>query len=161
MESQIWEIVNNIVPIFRPSPWSQLKNELTLCLVSQFWINFWPGLDLMNFPIAISYPKRRFPLPNRINFWKKIQMAFDPPPPSFLENYVGNFYRTRVRSLAMLVTNWLTHWLLFSKLDWCDPGCEDANSKLVEVVTVDDVDDENRVGNSLLQIWKLRFGQWS
>ena len=37
-------------------------------------------------------------------------------------------------------------------------ACEDANSKLVEVVTVADVDDENRVGNSLLQIWKLRFG---
>ena len=34
---------------------------------------------------------------------------------------------------------------------------EDANSKLVEVVTVADVDDEDRVGNSLLQIWKLRF----
>ena len=36
------------------------------------------------------------------------------------------FYRTRVRSLVMLVTNSLTHsltdWLLFSKLDWCDPG---------------------------------------
>ena len=37
--------------------------------------------------------------------------------------------------------------------------CEDANSKLVEVVTVADVDDEDRVGNNLLQIWKLRFGQ--
>ena len=37
-------------------------------------------------------------------------------------------------------------------------ACEDANSKLVEVVTAADVDDENRVGNSLLQIWKLRFG---
>ena len=36
--------------------------------------------------------------------------------------------------------------------------CEDANSKLVEVVTVVDVDDKDRVGNSLLQIWKLRFG---
>ena len=36
-------------------------------------------------------------------------------------------------------------------------ACEDANSKLVEVVTVADVDDEDRVGNSLLQIWKLRF----
>ena len=34
-------------------------------------------------------------------------------------------------------------------------ACEDANSKLVEVVTVDD---EDRVGDSLLQIWKLRFG---
>ena len=35
---------------------------------------------------------------------------------------------------------------------------EDANSKLVDVVTVADVDDEDRVGNILLQIWKLRFG---
>ena len=35
---------------------------------------------------------------------------------------------------------------------------EYANSKLVEVVTVAEVDDEDRVGNSLLQIWKLRFG---
>ena len=34
-----------------------------------------------------------------------------------------------------------------------------ANSKLVTVVTVADVDDEDRVGNSLLQISKLRFGQ--
>ena len=35
-------------------------------------------------------------------------------------------YRTRVRSLGMLVTDWLTHWLpnsvLFSKLYWCNPG---------------------------------------
>ena len=35
---------------------------------------------------------------------------------------------------------------------------EGVNSKLVEVVTVADVDDEDCVGNSLLQIWKLRFG---
>ena len=37
---------------------------------------------------------------------------------------------------------------------------EYANSKLVEVVTVAvaDVDDEDRVGNSSLQIWKLWFG---
>ena len=35
---------------------------------------------------------------------------------------------------------------------------EDANSKLVEVDTVADVDDEDRIGNSLLQIWKVRFG---
>ena len=36
------------------------------------------------------------------------------------------FYRNRVRSLVVLVTHSLTHWLthslLFSKLDWCDPG---------------------------------------
>ena len=37
-------------------------------------------------------------------------------------------------------------------------ACEDGNSKLVEVVTDADVDDEDRVENSLLQIWKLRFG---
>ena len=37
-------------------------------------------------------------------------------------------------------------------------ACEEANSKLVEVVTVADVDVEDRVGNSLLQIWMLRFG---
>ena len=36
-------------------------------------------------------------------------------------------------------------------------ACEDAYSKLVEVDTVADVSDENCVGSSLLQIWKLRF----
>ena len=35
--------------------------------------------------------------------------------------------------------------------------CEDANSKLVEVVTVADVDAEDHVGNCLL-IWELTFG---
>ena len=35
---------------------------------------------------------------------------------------------------------------------------EDTNSKLIEVVTVANVDAEDRVGNSLLQIWELRFG---
>ena len=34
---------------------------------------------------------------------------------------------------------------------------EDANSKLVEDVSVADVDVVDRVGNSLLQIQKLRF----
>ena len=38
-------------------------------------------------------------------------------------------------------------------------ACDDANSKLVDIVTVADVDDEDLPGNSLLQIWKLRFGQ--
>ena len=36
--------------------------------------------------------------------------------------------------------------------------CEDGNSKVVEVVTVADVDDVDRFENSLLHIWKLRFG---
>ena len=34
-------------------------------------------------------------------------------------------------------------------------ACEDANSKLVDVVTVAD---DDHVGNSLLQIWELTFG---
>ena len=37
-------------------------------------------------------------------------------------------------------------------------ACEDANSKLVEVVSVADVDAEYNVGNNLLQIWELMFG---
>ena len=36
--------------------------------------------------------------------------------------------------------------------------CEDANSKLVEVVTVASVNDEDRVDKSLLQIPELGFG---
>ena len=37
-------------------------------------------------------------------------------------------------------------------------ACEDGNSKLVEVVTVVEVDDEKCVDNSLVQIWKINFG---
>ena len=40
-------------------------------------------------------------------------------------------------------------------------ACEIANLKLGDVIllSVADVDDEDRVGNSLLQIWELRFEQ--
>ena len=72
-----------------------------------------------------------------------------------------SLYRTQVRSLGMLVTNSLTHSLTDSCLvNLIDVtlACEDANSKLVEVVTVADVDSEDHVGNSLLQIWELTFG---
>ena len=37
-------------------------------------------------------------------------------------------------------------------------ACKDANSKLVEVVTIANVDHEDRVGNSLLHTWELRLG---
>ena len=37
-------------------------------------------------------------------------------------------------------------------------ACEDANSKLVKVVTVADVDAKKRADDSLVQIWKLKFG---
>ena len=55
------------------------------------------------------------------------------------------------------LTNSLTHSCLVNLID-ATLACEHAYSKLVEVVSVADVSDENRVGNSLLQIWKLRFG---
>ena len=38
-------------------------------------------------------------------------------------------------------------------------ACEVANSKLLEVITVTDVDDEDCVGNSLLE--DLEAGVWS
>ena len=38
-------------------------------------------------------------------------------------------------------------------------ACEDANSKLVEVVAVAEIDDEKRFDNSFMQIWKLKFGR--
>ena len=37
-------------------------------------------------------------------------------------------------------------------------ACEYGNSKLVEVVTVVEVDNENRVDNSLVRDWKVNFG---
>ena len=61
--------------------------------------------------------------------------------------------------MEMLVTNSLTHSLthccLVNLID-VTLACEDDNSKLVDVVTVAV---EDRVGNNLLQIWMLRFGQ--
>ena len=36
--------------------------------------------------------------------------------------------------------------------------CKDTNSILVEVVTVANVDDEDRVGNSLMHTWELKLG---
>ena len=58
--------------------------------------------------------------------------------------------------MSTLVTNSLTDSLTHSRLvNLFDVTlmCEDANSKLVEVVTVADVDDEDHVDNTLLQIW--------
>ena len=59
--------------------------------------------------------------------------------------------------LALSVTHSPTHSRFVNLID-VTLACEDAYSKLVEVVTVADVSDEDRVGNSLLHIWKLRFG---
>ena len=47
------------------------------------------------------------------------------------------------------LTNSLTHSCLVNLID-VTLACEDANSKLVEVVTIADVDAKDHVGNSLL-----------
>ena len=60
-------------------------------------------------------------------------------------------------SLTDSLTDSLTHSCLVDLID-VTLACEDANLKLVEVVTVANVDDEDHVGNSVLQIWELRFG---
>ena len=51
--------------------------------------------------------------------------------------------------LPLSLTHSLTLWRLVDLID-LTLACEDANSKLVEVVTVADVDSEDHVGNSLL-----------
>ena len=56
-----------------------------------------------------------------------------------------------------LVSNLLTDSCLANLID-VTLAFEDVNSKLVEVVTVAQVDDEIRVDNSLVQIWKVKFG---
>ena len=53
------------------------------------------------------------------------------------------------RSLAILVTHSLTKSCLLNLID-VTLACGDGNSKLVEVVTVVEVDDEKRVDNSLV-----------
>ena len=68
-----------------------------------------------------------------------------------------DYYRTRVRSLFTLVTDSLTHSCLVNLIDVI-LACEDANSKLVEVVTVADIDAEKCVDDILVQNWKLKFG---
>ena len=67
-----------------------------------------------------------------------------------MSNPEVSFYRT-------LVSNSLTNCCLVDLFD-VTLAREDANSELFDVVTVPVVDDEDRVGNSLLQIWELRFG---
>ena len=62
--------------------------------------------------------------------------------------------------MAMLVTHSLTNSLTDSRLvNLIDVtlACEDANSKLVEVFTVADVDAKKHVDNSSVHIWKLKF----
>ena len=72
---------------------------------------------------------------------------------------------TSCPQLVKVVDHWLCLSLTHSLPDSClvnlidmTLACEDGYSKLVEVLIVADVSDENCVGNSLLQIWMLMFG---
>ena len=56
--------------------------------------------------------------------------------------------------LPLSVTDSLTDTLTPVNLIDVTLACEGAYSKLVEVVTVNDVSDEDHVGTSLLQIWR-------
>ena len=58
--------------------------------------------------------------------------------------------------MAALVTHSLTHSCLVDLID-VTLTCKGGNSKLVEAVNVPDVDDEERVGNSLVQILMRKF----
>ena len=55
------------------------------------------------------------------------------------------------------LTHSLTHRRLVNLIDVI-LACEDGNSKLIEIVTVANIDDEDRVGNSLLHTSELRLG---
>ena len=58
---------------------------------------------------------------------------------------------------CLSVTNSLTDCCLVNLID-VTLACEDGNSKLIEIVTVANIDDEDGVGNSLLHTSELRLG---
>ena len=74
-----------------------------------------------------------------------------------------HWWKNKIRRQFFLVLKYVfiepesDHWLPCA-VDLIDAtlACEDASSKLVKVVTVADVY-EDCVGNSLLQIWQLKF----
>ena len=77
------------------------------------------------------------------------------PPQTLFTFFIGPEYD---HWLPLSLTNSLTDCCLVDLIDvtlWC----EDANSKLVKVVIFADVVAGDCVGSSLLQIWKLMFGQ--
>ena len=65
---------------------------------------------------------------------------------------------TQVRSLSTLVTNSLTHSCLADLAD-VTLAFEDAYSKLLDIVSIADVDAEEHVDDHLLKILRLRLGK--
>ena len=60
--------------------------------------------------------------------------------------------------MATLVSNWVTHCCLVD-LTGVTLDFEYTNSKLLDVVSVADVDAEERVDDNLVEILKLSFGR--
>ena len=83
--------------------------------------------------------------------------------PDCIEPFQIQSYKEKLRGIliepesdhweCLSVTDSLTNSHLVSLID-VTLACHDDNSKLVEVVTVAHVDDDN----SLVQIWKVKFG---
>ena len=102
----------------------------------------WQNISLANSPFNHKSPSGDVGQKDVIQFyamsWEQLFLS-DPSP------IIGNACHS------------LTHSCLVNFID-VTLACEDGNSKLVEVVTVVEVDDEKRVDNSLVQIWKVNFG---
>ena len=71
---------------------------------------------------------------------------------------LGEIILASINTCPQSLSTLVTHSLMLCRLDWCDLACENADSKLVEVVTVADVDAEIYFDNSLVEIWMLKFG---
>ena len=109
--------------------------------------------------LCMSWRKIWHQTTQEANIWKLAGM------PTFVNSYfnlIAIFVGPESdHCLLLSLTDWLTHLndelthsCLVNLID-VTLACEDANSKLVDVT----VADEDCVGNNLLQICKLRFGQ--
>ena len=90
----------------------------------------------------------------RIDWAQNLLYIFDIYIDMLPPQVVRTIYRTRVGSLAMLVTNWLTDCRLVNLIDMT-LACEDAHSKLIEVFTVADVEScwQQFVADSEAEVW--------
>ena len=97
---------------------SSSKEELGILVVGWKWL-FWCKIHFRLHKFIIQDKKH-----NNKNSQKTIiGICSDKKINNYNYNWCGlHFYRTRVRSLVILVSHWLTDSLPFSKLHWCDPG---------------------------------------
>ena len=120
--------------------WKLLISAVVVIVIWQFLWQICSSLGSILL-LTMLYCRKRFTRAGNFQFRINVKCEI-----LFLGILESPYYRTRVRSLAMLVTHWLTNslthsvtfpiigyacqWLpnsltnslLFSKLDWCDPG---------------------------------------